>query len=274
VDTSSSPSISRDGSQVAFLSQADNLNPVDDDAVANVFLRNFTYGATTLVSRVSGETGSAAAAEDSFAPAISRFGDYVAFASDADNLSPEDDDAFTNVFVRQLPLVPPAPDVPPDLGSDTCSHHGVCGADGSGSDTCSHHGVCGADGANTHGGHAGHVTATGAPAQTLFGPTVQDVDSLFVLAQVHADAELVVTATVKLPRGGRATTLYRFKSFKRATPAHRVFRVRLKLAARKLRAVKRALKQRRRLSVKVVSKARVPTGGAWGTATRKIRLRD
>jgi Tol biopolymer transport system component len=261
---SSSPSISRDGRQVAFVSQADNLNPVDDDSVANVFLRNFTYSATTLLSRGSGETG-AAGAGGSFAPAISRAGDYVAFASDADNLSADDDDAFTNVFVRQMPFVPPPPDVGPDLGTND---HGAHGADGhTGHTTAEHTGHTAAE-------HAGHVTATGGPAQTLFGPTVQNVDSLFVLAQVHADAQLVVTATVKLPKRGRATTLYRFKSFKRVTRAHRVFRVRLKLAASKLRAVKRALKHRKRLTVKVTSKARAPTGGPWGTATRTIRLRD
>jgi Tol biopolymer transport system component len=262
---SSAPSISGDGLQVAFASEADNLNPVDDDSVSNVFVRNVAYSTTSLVSRANGTTGAPAAGGGSFSPAISRAGDYVAFTSDADNLSADDDDTFTNVFVRQLPFVPPPPDVPPDLGSN--DHSGHTGDQHAGHTADEHAGHTAAD-------HAGHTTATGGPAQTLFGPLVQDVDTLFVLAQVHADARLVVTATVNLPGRGRAATLYRFKSFKRAAPAHRVFRVRLKLSKKKLRAVKRALKHRKRLRAVIVLKAQAAAGGPWSTSTLRVRLRD
>lgn len=54
---------------------------------------------TVLVSRSA--TG-AAGNGDSAAPSVSADGRYVAFASDADNLSDADDDNHTNIFVRDL----------------------------------------------------------------------------------------------------------------------------------------------------------------------------
>ncbi|GHJ43066.1 hypothetical protein Cs7R123_04080 [Catellatospora sp. TT07R-123] len=56
---------------------------------------------TTLVSRADGTSG-AAADGDSYGLAVSANGRYVVFASDADNLSDQDDNAYTNVFVRDL----------------------------------------------------------------------------------------------------------------------------------------------------------------------------
>ncbi|WP_186315970.1 DUF7594 domain-containing protein [Catellatospora sichuanensis] len=56
---------------------------------------------TVLVSRASGATG-AAGNGDSAKPSVSTDGRYVAFASDADNLSDTDDNAHTNIFVRDL----------------------------------------------------------------------------------------------------------------------------------------------------------------------------
>ena len=149
------PSISGDGRQVAFVSKADNLNPVDDDTVANVYMRNFTYDTTTLVSRVSGAAG-AAADGDSFSTAVSRGADFVAFASAANDLSADDDDSFTNVFVRELPFVPPPPDVPPDLGSN--DHSGHTPDEHAGHTAAEHAG-------HTADEHAGHVTANGAPGR-------------------------------------------------------------------------------------------------------------
>jgi hypothetical protein len=109
---------------------------------------------------------------------------------------------------------------------------------------------------------------------TLFGPPVQDVDKLFMLAQVHADAKLVVTATVSLPGKGRATKTYRFKSFTRKVPAHKVNRVRLRLSKAKLRSVKRLLRRGKRLKVKIVSRAQNAAGGPWSQASRSVTLRD
>jgi Tol biopolymer transport system component len=91
--------ISGDGRFVVFYSNADNLSADDDDAFQNIFVRDAQTGTTTLVSRADGPTG-AAANNDSSDPTISADGRFVAFGSGADNLSPDDDDAFNNIFVR------------------------------------------------------------------------------------------------------------------------------------------------------------------------------
>ncbi len=98
---SRTPSISGDGRFVAFSSSADNLSAEDDIGALNVFVRDLVAGTTTLVSRASG-AGGAAADDDSERPDISADGRYVVFQSDADNLAPAADDAFTNIFVRDL----------------------------------------------------------------------------------------------------------------------------------------------------------------------------
>src|SRR6185503_138290 len=200
------------------------------------------------------ETG-AGADGDSFSTAMSRGADFIAFASAAKNLSADDGDDFTDVYVRELPFVPPPPDVPPDLGSN--DHSGHTADEHAGHTAAEHAGHTAAE-------HANHVLANGAPGETLFGPSVQDVDQLFVLAQVHAPGNLVVSASVKLPRGGRVSKVYSFKSFKQ-TPVdvHRVYRVRLRLSRPGLRIVKRLLKRKKRLTAVVVGKAIAPTGGAY-----------
>ena len=99
---SGAPSISADGRLVAFESDADNLSPEDDDAVTNIFVRDLDTGTTTLVSRRSATLAVPPARDDSRSPSISADGRFVAFESDADNLSPEDDNAVTNIFVRDL----------------------------------------------------------------------------------------------------------------------------------------------------------------------------
>ncbi len=94
------PSISADGGQVAFHSGANNLSAVDNDLFLNVFVRDLGASTTTLASRQSAG-GAGGDANSSFA-AISADGRYVGFHSDADNLSAADNNAFTNVFVRDL----------------------------------------------------------------------------------------------------------------------------------------------------------------------------
>jgi Tol biopolymer transport system component len=94
-------SISGDGRRVAFVSDADNLDPASDDAVFDVFVRDLQANTTTLASRASGGSG-AVGDGDSGGPAISGDGRYVAFDSDADNLDPDSNDAVTDIFVRDL----------------------------------------------------------------------------------------------------------------------------------------------------------------------------
>jgi Ca2+-binding RTX toxin-like protein len=148
-DSSSAPVISGDGVQVAFLSDADNLSSDDDDAVTNVYLAHAFYGTMNLVSRAAGPNGAAATAS-SYAPAMSRWADFIAFASDADNLSDADDDSVTNVFARQVPFIQPLATPPADLGSGDHSAHG--GGDHTGAD----HTAAGHDASHTAAGHDGH----------------------------------------------------------------------------------------------------------------------
>ena len=69
---------------------------------ANVYVRDTQTGETTLVSRADGVDGAGATGGDSGNPAMSPAGRYVAFESDADNLSDADDDSVTNVYVRDM----------------------------------------------------------------------------------------------------------------------------------------------------------------------------
>ena len=103
------PSLSGDGRFVAFSSRADNLSPEGDDAPEDVYVRDLAVNAAVLVSRASGGRGAGGDA-DSFAASISADGTRVAFTSEARNLSAEDGDGVTDVFVRDLPTgSPPSP---------------------------------------------------------------------------------------------------------------------------------------------------------------------
>jgi Tol biopolymer transport system component len=108
---SGEPALSADGRHVAFRSTASNLSGADLDPIGDVFVRDLVAGTTTLVSRVAGPTGAAAAAA-STEPAVSGDGRYAAFASGADNLSEVDLNAVANVFRRDV-LGPPGPSPPP-----------------------------------------------------------------------------------------------------------------------------------------------------------------
>ena len=93
--------MSGNGRYVAFQSRAKNLSSDDGDGSIDVFVRDLQSGTTALASRVSGAAGAAgdADAED---PSISADGRFVAFQSNSDNLSGEDDDAYVDIFVRDL----------------------------------------------------------------------------------------------------------------------------------------------------------------------------
>ena len=109
------PVIAGDGRSVAFRSPATNLSGEDLDPVADVFVRDLAAQTTTLVSRAAGAFG-APAASPSGGPSISASGRYVAFSSDADNLSGLDSDAVTNIFRRDVVgagLAPPPTGVSP-----------------------------------------------------------------------------------------------------------------------------------------------------------------
>jgi Tol biopolymer transport system component len=96
---SAAPSVSPAGRYVAFESVADNLSADDDNSVRNVFVRDTLANTTLLVSRASDGT---AANGDSSHPSISANGAFVAFASAAANISPDNNDNFSNVYLRDM----------------------------------------------------------------------------------------------------------------------------------------------------------------------------
>ncbi len=98
---SRTPAISADGRFVAFGSDAKNLATVDSDAYGDVFVRDVPAAATAWASGARGPFGITIGANgSSYDPAISDDGRYVAFSSDANNLSSADNDAFSNIFLR------------------------------------------------------------------------------------------------------------------------------------------------------------------------------
>jgi len=96
---SSNPSISDDGRYVAFESAAADLVEGDANSSTDVFVRDTETNTTVRASLGSAE---GEANGPSSAGAISGNGRFVVFQSDATNLSPNDGNASTDVFVRDL----------------------------------------------------------------------------------------------------------------------------------------------------------------------------
>ncbi len=92
------PSISADGTSVAFSSDASNLVPGDGNDASDVFVRDLTDGTT---ERVSVDAAGDDPNGSSFAPSVSADGRFVAFESFASDLI-AGDDGFDGVFVRDL----------------------------------------------------------------------------------------------------------------------------------------------------------------------------
>jgi len=92
-----SPRISADGGVVAFSSWADNLVSGDTNGQADVFL--YDRNAGTIV-RASVSSDGAQGDSLSVAPSLSASGRWVAFASQARSLAPDDEDWNMDVFVH------------------------------------------------------------------------------------------------------------------------------------------------------------------------------
>ena len=84
------PAISADGRYVAFASAASTLVSGDTNGREDVFVYDRQSGESELVSVAMGR---AVADGDSYDPAISADGRYIAFTSSASNLTPGDDNA-------------------------------------------------------------------------------------------------------------------------------------------------------------------------------------
>jgi Tol biopolymer transport system component len=94
------PSVSGDGTRVAFQSAATNLGPADANGAEDVYVRDLPSETNLLVSRGDGAAGAQGDA-GSLAPAISLDGDHVAFTSAAANLD-GGSASSTDAFVRDL----------------------------------------------------------------------------------------------------------------------------------------------------------------------------
>jgi Tol biopolymer transport system component len=93
--------ISPSGRYVVYQGRGDGLSPDDVDTETNIFLRDLDESATALASRATG-AGGAGANDGSFDPVVSDNA-QVAFTSAATNLSAEDNDAVSEVYVRDAP---------------------------------------------------------------------------------------------------------------------------------------------------------------------------
>ena len=90
-------SISRNGRWVAFSSSASNLAPGEFGASYDIFLHDTQTSETFRISRTS---AGMAANGNSYDPAVSDDGRYVAFQSFSTNLDPLDTDQQSDVFLR------------------------------------------------------------------------------------------------------------------------------------------------------------------------------
>ena len=91
------PAISGNGRYVAFRSAANNLVAGDTNGVTDIFVHDRDTGATT---RVSVDSSGVQGNGNSFTPAISGGGRYVAFRSDASNLVANDTNGARDIFVH------------------------------------------------------------------------------------------------------------------------------------------------------------------------------
>jgi hypothetical protein len=120
-DNSGGPSITPDGRYVAFLSAATNLVPADTNLSADVFLHDRQLGTT---ERVSVDSNGAEGNGNSYLPALSADGRYVAFSSFAHNLVPGDTNTFLDVFTRDRQLGTTERDSVDSAGAQGDNHSG------------------------------------------------------------------------------------------------------------------------------------------------------
>jgi Tol biopolymer transport system component len=92
-----SPAISKDGRYVAFQSYASTLVAGDTNGKSDIFVRDRWTDTTT---RISLDSNGIQSDGNSFDPALSADGRYVAFSSDATNLVPGDTNGLRDIFVR------------------------------------------------------------------------------------------------------------------------------------------------------------------------------
>ena len=127
---SGAASMTPDQRFVVFVSDAPNLTPQRRHPVFDVFLRDRALGKTWLIS--ASADGTSGGDGDSLAPSVSTNGQWVAFHSDAGNLTPGDTTNLTDVFLHDVNsgatrLISVSPEGAP---GDASSSYPVLAADG------------------------------------------------------------------------------------------------------------------------------------------------
>ena len=104
VISSARPAMSADGQSVAFESSSDSLVARDDNRASDVFVRDWAPAGTELIStRSPGIIAASPNGPSGFSTvSASTDGRYVAFTSDASDLTPNDTNQYRDVFVRDL----------------------------------------------------------------------------------------------------------------------------------------------------------------------------
>jgi hypothetical protein len=97
--TSEQATVSGSGSMVAFQTKASNLDANDTDTNFDIYVKNLTTGALTLVSQTKAGTKSNGVSDE---PDISADGTVVSFRSTATNLDPADTDTVPDVYEKNL----------------------------------------------------------------------------------------------------------------------------------------------------------------------------
>ncbi len=95
---STSPSISFDGSRVAFTSAATNFGPTDTNNAFDVYVKDANGGYILASSNASGVQGNSFSSQ----PVLSPDGTKVAFASTATNLAGTVNGVWGNIFLKDL----------------------------------------------------------------------------------------------------------------------------------------------------------------------------
>jgi Tol biopolymer transport system component len=98
------PSLSADGTHVAFWSEASNLVSGDTNGVPDVFIKDRQRGSLERLSLSANATQGNGA---SYNPTLSADGRLIAFWSDASNLTADDTNGKTDVFLVERPAATP-----------------------------------------------------------------------------------------------------------------------------------------------------------------------
>jgi Tol biopolymer transport system component len=94
------PDFSPDSTKIAFSSAGAAFGPVDTNNTDDVYVRNLTTGAVSLVS--TNAAGTDAAADYSHYPDFSPDGTKIVFDSNAGNFGPADSNAAVDIYLRDL----------------------------------------------------------------------------------------------------------------------------------------------------------------------------